>query len=74
MLVLLCVPGLEVLSGHMGPPTLAQAPSLLGWHPSSVRSPHVGVGSGQLVRSLKHLHEEGVDGGVTNELEEKQML
>lgn len=24
--------------------------------------------------SLKHLHEEGVDGGVTDELEEKQML
>lgn len=37
-------------------------------------APHLGVGSGQLVGSLKHLHEEGVNGGVSNELEEKQML
>lgn len=34
----------------------------------------LGLGSGQLVGSFEHLHEEGVDGGVANELEEKQMF
>lgn len=36
--------------------------------------PGCGLGSGQLVGSLQHLHEESVDGGVTNKLEEKQVL
>lgn len=38
-----------------------------------------GAGPGQaslseLVGSLQHLHQEGVDGGVTNQLKEEQVL
>jgi len=29
---------------------------------------------GELVRSLQHLHQEGVNGRVTNQFEEEQML
>lgn len=43
-------------------------------HSSSVETPRLCLGSGQLVGCLEHLHEEGVDGSVTNELEEKQVL
>lgn len=42
--------------------------------PQVWEAPRLCLGSGQLMGRLKHLHEEGVDGGVTNELEEKQML
>lgn len=31
-------------------------------------------GSGDLQRGLQHLHEEGVDGRVPDELEEEEML
>lgn len=53
--------------GTQSLPTLPQGPESLAAVPSpSVRnSTHLRVGSGQL-GSLKHLHEEGVMGGVTS--------
>lgn len=56
-------------------PTLPQSlesPSMCT--PQVWEAPCLCRGSGQLVGRLEHLHEKGVDGGVTNELEEKQML
>lgn len=48
-----------------GPRTPAQGSSWRG---------AVAVGSGDLQRSLQHLHEEGVDGRVPDELEEEEVL
>lgn len=62
------------------PGTRPCPPCPKAWRPPQVCAPQVQeaprlcLGSGQLVGRLEHLHEEGVDGGVTNELEEKQVL
>lgn len=55
-----------------GPAPGADAP--LQMPSSGGDGPNWSLGSGQLVGSFKHLHEESVDGGITNELKEKQMF
>lgn len=42
--------------------------------PMGERAGERGVGLCHLMRCFQHLHEKGVDGGVANELEKKQVL
>lgn len=51
-------------AGEPPPAFLAAILRSLGW----------GVGSGHLVGGFQHLHQESVDGGVPNQLEEEEVL
>lgn len=58
--------------GHRGPPSPGGA--LLPLPPPFFFLGGGGQRSGELVGGFEHLHEEGVDGGVPDELEEEEVL